>query len=95
MLDVVQVSITLQRHTCDSGIIEPFRRSYTTFLTVVRVVQLIIIDIHSPFCCLYSGALVVYTLRVNMSVAAPKMRDSLGWTEAEKGFVLVSESVPP
>ncbi len=37
-----------------------------------------------------SGAVVVYTLRVNMSVAAPKMLDALGWTESEKGFVLVS-----
>jgi hypothetical protein len=35
---------------------------------------------------LFSGILIVYTLRVNMSVAAPKMRDDLGWTEAEKGY---------
>jgi hypothetical protein len=37
-----------------------------------------------------SGICVVYTLRVNMSVAAPKMKDDLGWTDYEKGLVLVS-----
>jgi hypothetical protein len=37
-----------------------------------------------------SGICVVYTLRVNISVAAPKMKDDLGWSEYEKGLVLVS-----
>lgn len=37
-----------------------------------------------------SGIVIVYTLRVNMSVAAQKMRDELNWSEAQKGFVLVS-----
>lgn len=32
----------------------------------------------------------VYTLRVNMSVAAPDMRDDLGWSEYEKGLALVN-----
>lgn len=36
-----------------------------------------------------SGVLVVYTLRVNMSVACVDMADDLNWTEAEKGLVLV------
>jgi hypothetical protein len=31
----------------------------------------------------------VYTLRVNMSVAAQEMRDELNWSENEKGLVLV------
>lgn len=31
----------------------------------------------------------MYTLRVNISVAAQKMRDELGWTESQKGLVLV------
>lgn len=38
---------------------------------------------------LRSGLAVVYTLRVNISVAAQKMRDELGWTESQKGLVLV------
>ena len=37
-----------------------------------------------------SGVLVVYTLRVNMSVAAQDMRDELNWSEGQKGLVLVS-----
>jgi sugar phosphate permease len=37
---------------------------------------------------LCSGVIIVYTLRVNMSVAAPAMMEDLGWSEAEKGFVL-------
>lgn len=41
----------------------------------------------------FSGVMIVYTLRVNMSVAAQKMRDDLGWTESEKGLVLVSVTV--
>lgn len=41
---------------------------------------------------LFSGVTVMFMLRVNMSVAAPKMRDDLGWTEYEKGLVLVSLS---
>lgn len=36
-----------------------------------------------------SGVLVVYTLRVNMSVACVDMADDLNWTDAEKGLVLV------
>lgn len=37
---------------------------------------------------LMSGVVIVYTLRVNMSVAAPKMKEELGWSETEKGYVL-------
>ncbi len=33
--------------------------------------------------------MIVYTLRVNMSVAAPDMQDDLGWSDAEKGLILV------
>lgn len=32
----------------------------------------------------------MYTLRVNMSVAASKMKEEFGWSEVEKGFVLSS-----
>ena len=39
---------------------------------------------------LFSGIALVYTLRVNMSVAAQKMRHELDWSEGEKGLVLVS-----
>eukprot|EP01031_Cornospumella_fuschlensis_P048333 gene48333-59192_t len=39
---------------------------------------------------LFSGVLVVYTLRVNISVAAQDMRDELNWSEGEKGLVLSS-----
>ena len=39
---------------------------------------------------LCSGVIIVYTLRVNMSVAAPKMRDDLGWSDSQKGLVLSS-----
>lgn len=39
-----------------------------------------------------SGLAVVYTLRVNISVAAQKMRDELEWSESQKGLVLVSSS---
>lgn len=35
---------------------------------------------------LHSGIVVVYCLRVNMSVAAQDMRDELDWTEYEKGL---------
>jgi sugar phosphate permease len=42
----------------------------------------------------FSGIAVVYTLRVNMSVAAQDMRDDLNWSESEKGLVLVSEKLP-
>jgi hypothetical protein len=41
---------------------------------------------------LLSGVTVVYTLRVNMSVAAQTMRDDLDWSESQKGFVLVGTS---
>ena len=37
----------------------------------------------------FSGAAIVYTLRVNMSVAAQEMRDELNWSENDKGLVLV------
>lgn len=37
---------------------------------------------------LFSGVCVLYILRVNMSVAAVKMKDDLGWTESQKGLVL-------
>ena len=37
---------------------------------------------------LLSGVIVVYTLRVNMSVAAQDMRDELNWSENQKGLVL-------
>ena len=36
----------------------------------------------------FSGIVVCYTLRVNMSVAAQSMRDELVWTETQKGYVL-------
>ena len=39
---------------------------------------------------LSSGVVVVYTLRVNMSVAAPQMKVDLNWTEVQKGYVLSS-----
>lgn len=39
---------------------------------------------------LCSGLTILYTLRVNMSVAAQKMKLDLDWSETEKGFVLVS-----
>lgn len=42
-------------------------------------------------CCLIvSGIVIVYTLRVNMSVAAQDMRTELKWTEQQKGVVLSS-----
>lgn len=37
---------------------------------------------------LCSGILIVYALRVNISIAAPKMAEDLGWSETQKGFVL-------
>ena len=37
---------------------------------------------------LMSGVIIVYTLRVNMSVAAPKMTEDLNWSESQKGYVL-------
>ena len=37
---------------------------------------------------LFGGIVVVYTLRVNMSVAVETMKDELNWTETEKGYVL-------
>lgn len=36
-----------------------------------------------------SGAAVVYTIRVNMSVAAVKMKEELDWSESQKGYILV------
>lgn len=38
----------------------------------------------------FSGILISYLLRVNISVAAQDMRDELHWTESQKGFVLSS-----
>ena len=38
---------------------------------------------------MHSGIVVVYTLRVNVSVAAQKMRDELHWSENQKGLILV------
>ena len=45
---------------------------------------------HSWWFCglLWSGILVAYTLRVNMSVAAQQMRTELGWNETQKGLIL-------
>lgn len=40
------------------------------------------------FLFLFSAATVSYMLRVNISVCAQKMRDELGWTDTQKGFVL-------
>lgn len=37
---------------------------------------------------LFTGILVVFTLRVNMSVAATDMQDELNWSETEKGLML-------
>ena len=37
---------------------------------------------------LFSAATISYTLRVNISIAAQRMRDELGWSEREKGFML-------
>lgn len=37
---------------------------------------------------LCSGIVIVYTLRVNMSVAAQSMRDELSWSETQRGLVL-------
>jgi MFS family permease len=39
---------------------------------------------------LFSGILINYCLRVNMSMAASEIKDDLGWTEGEKGYVLSS-----
>lgn len=39
---------------------------------------------------LFSGITIVYTLRVNMSVAVTAMQDELGWTEEQKGLSLSS-----
>ena len=42
------------------------------------------------YAAVFSGLLTVYTLRVNMSVAVQDMKDELGWSEVEKGYVLSS-----
>ena len=39
---------------------------------------------------LSSGIIVVYCLRVNMSVAAPEIRKDLHWSEDQKGYLLSS-----
>lgn len=37
---------------------------------------------------LFSGAVIAYTMRVNMSVASQQMMEDLNWTEEGKGYVL-------
>lgn len=37
---------------------------------------------------LFIGVIVAYTMRVNMSVAALEMQQSLGWTDSQKGLAL-------
>ena len=44
---------------------------------------------HVNYPSLFSGLAVSYTLRVNMSVAAQRMRTDLNWSEVQKGYVLV------
>ena len=39
---------------------------------------------------LWSGIIIIYCLRVNMSVAAQRMRDELKWSETQKGLILSS-----
>eukprot|EP01038_Epipyxis_sp_PR26KG_P017929 gene17929-25086_t len=39
---------------------------------------------------LFTGLTILHTLRVNMSVAAQRMRDDFDWSEAQKGIVLSS-----
>ena len=36
----------------------------------------------------FVGSIIAYTDRVNISVAAVAMRDHLGWSQTQKGFVL-------
>lgn len=36
-----------------------------------------------------SGGFIVYTLRVNISVVAIRMKEVYGWNEAQKGLILV------
>lgn len=38
---------------------------------------------------IFSGISILYFLRVNVSVAAEKMKATFGWTEKQKGLVLV------
>jgi len=40
----------------------------------------------SPLC---SAVALAYMLRVNISVAAVKMKDELNWSEDQKGYILV------
>lgn len=37
---------------------------------------------------LFSGVIVAFTMRVNMSMAAPLMQEELGWSDDEKGYAL-------
>jgi sugar phosphate permease len=37
---------------------------------------------------LCSGVAINYTLRVNISVAAPSMKEELNWNEKDRGYVL-------
>lgn len=39
---------------------------------------------------LFSGILIAYALRVNLSVAASDIVDSQGWSEGQKGLLLSS-----
>ena len=39
---------------------------------------------------LFTGIVINYCLRVNLSIAASEIKDDLGWTEAQKGYVLSS-----
>ena len=42
------------------------------------------------FLIVFSGIMLCYTLRVNMSVAVEKMKDELNWSETQKGLILSS-----
>lgn len=37
---------------------------------------------------LHAGLVLVYAMRVNLSVAIEKMQQQFGWSDATKGFVL-------
>jgi sugar phosphate permease len=39
---------------------------------------------------LFSGIVILYFLRVNMSIASQQMKIDLKWTDEEKGFILVT-----
>ena len=55
----------------------------------IRMAPSLCIPVNVEFAALlFSGILVAYTLRVNISVAAQQMRTELNWTEDQKGLVL-------